>query len=443
MIRSTVALILKHIYHKEVSIALQFPAWEGPVFMSQYLAVCEGTVGLIALNCQLWMAAGLALFLAIPIMWIAFCYTVLRRHVTKDRVRYIRFKPLTRDRIRTRLSMGKGCLGKLVACYLLLLQFTQRGEWQYEPDGNSALWSFLMQEYVGDFWFYALTRLFKKVAMSAVLSLTDGEMSAILAIILQSCDTICILSTRPHISRDVDITECVAAIFNTMAITLLGIPILAPSLAPYSSDLVALCLSVVSVLISLTPVLPGVAQDVLKSLKTVSSVANGAILALFFFVGKKSEQELRERMEQKYMRDVDLEQTSVRLQMMVESPGSMLTRPWKSEPRSFVTKIFRKLGIESAHYQCSFVYLRQAIAFSAEADVSIMYCNGPSISAFEQQSEDRALDSCMQPTHSVNSNILDYLLVSKFHAQYPKRLDNVVSYHHADSYDDDSAEVKY
>jgi hypothetical protein len=406
--------------------------------MSQYLAICEATLGLIALNCELWMAAGLATFLSIPIMWIGFCYYMLRKHILGDRARFIHFKSLSWNRIRSKLSMGQGFLGKIFACYMIFLHFIVRGEWQYEPEGGSPLWSFLMQEYVGDVWFYALTRLFKKVAMSAVLSLTDGMINAILAITLASCDMICVLSLRPYIARHVDIAECVAAIFNTMAIIMLGIPVLAPSLAPYSSDLVAICLMLVSVLVSLAPVLPGIVLDIIELLRNVFRVAGASILNLFYYLAGKSEEELRERMRLKYMQDLDFEQKSVRLQMMLESPQSMLTRPSKVEPKGFVQKIFRKVGVATAEYECPLVYLRQAISFVVGVgvyDVSIMYCDGPSIFTLEQQYEDRALAFCRQPTHSGNSEIVNCLLVSKFHVQDPKLLDACASYHPAGCYD--------
>ena len=433
MIRSTATLIVKHIFHREVAIQLQFPAWEGPVFMVQYLAVCEGTFGLIVLNCEIWVFAGLATFLSIPIMWIAFCYFVLRKHILGDRARFIHFKSLTMNRVSSKLSMGRGCFGKVFACYLIILQFSVRGEWQYKPDSRSEKCSFLFQEYVGNFWFYALTRLFKKVAMSAVLSLTDGIINVILAITLQSCDMICVLSWRPHISRDVDTAECVAAIINTIATIMLGIPVLAPSLAPYSSDFIALCLTMVSVLVSLAPVLQAVARDVIKTLRPLFSVAGHALVSLLVYLVSRSERELRERIVYKYMQDLDLEQKSVRLQMMLESPPSMLTRPSKLEPKGFVQKISSKLGIATAHYVCPLVCLRQAISFVVGVGVygvTILYCDGPSISTLEQQYEDRALALCTQPTHSGNSRILNWLLMSKFHAPDPKLLDTVVSFHH-------------
>ena len=476
MIRSAVQMIVKFVYHRPVPISLQFPAWEGPVLLVQYLALCEGTVGMMALNCTLWMALGVVAFCAIPILLIAISYGVLRKHILRDHLRFVRFKAFSKPLAQANWAMGKGCFGKSVACYVTCIQFKLRGEWEHDPFGGSSIWSFLIEEYVGDFWCYAITRLVKKVAMSAVLGLTDGALNAALAIGVQFCDTICILYTRPHVGRDTDITECFCAIFNLLFFMWIGMPLLFPGLAAYLSDYVALLLSLATALASLSPVLPKVLLDIFGFLSFIMNgsylgAAKEGIIGVVCFMANRSEEEIRERMRRKYVRDLELERKSVRLQMLVERPPHLLTRAQKLEAKGLGQETSRKLGIAVAHYECPLVYVRQAIAFAARAgvyDIMIRHGAGPPISVLDQERgdhEDRVLAFCMgqhprlgalcaarglpdkclticlsQSSICANSRILTHLLVSNFHIEDSKRSGDAISSQVANGYrriDDD------
>ena len=453
MIRAASGLVVTRIYHRELPLTLKFPAWEGPVILVQYLALCESTVSLISLNCSLWLATGLSLFLAFPILLIMLSYTVLRRHILRDHLRFIRFRPFNRTLGQAGLSMGSGCFGKMLACWVTCMQARMRGEWEHDPFGGSALWTFLIGEYVGAFWFYAITRLLKKVVMSAVMGLTDGALNAILCIAVQSVDTACVLISRPHIGRDTDATECLGSIANLLAMIWLGLPVLFPGAQAYFSDVAALFVTLASTLISLVPVLFSVISSligVVTSFMSVFGVAQSGLGALFWFLAERSEEEAREQMRRKFARDLKAEQKAVRFQMMVERPSELLTTPQRIKSRGISQRAARKLGVAIAHYECPMVYVRQAIAFVAQVsvyNVTIQHCSGPPISELEEEDfghdhenrllafcmgqhsrlgalcvarglSDRLLRKCMPPPLSARTGIRDYVLQKNLAASF-------------------------
>ena len=453
MIRAASGLVVTRIYHRELPLTLKFPAWEGPVILVQYLALCESTVSLISLNCSLWLATGLSLFLAFPILLIMLSYTVLRRHILRDHLRFIRFRPFNRTLGQAGLSMGSGCFGKMLACWVTCMQARMRGEWEHDPFGGSALWTFLIGEYVGAFWFYAITRLLKKVVMSAVMGLTDGALNAILCIAVQSVDTACVLISRPHIGRDTDATECLGSIANLLAMIWLGLPVLFPGAQAYFSDVAALFVTLASTLISLVPVLFSVISSligVVTSFMSVFGVAQSGLGALFCFLAERSEEEAREQMRRKFARDLKAEQKAVRFQMMVERPSELLTTPQRIKSRGISQRAARKLGVAIAHYECPMVYVRQAIAFVAQVsvyNVTIQHCSGPPISELEEEDfghdhenrllafcmgqhsrlgalcvarglSDRLLRKCMPPPLSARTGIRDYVLQKNLAASF-------------------------
>jgi len=405
IVRVIVGAAATNVYKKPVPMSLKFPAWEGPVVLVQYLAFCDATVSMIPIKCTWWIVLGAILFTTIPLMVLGFAYFAVRNHIRRENLRFIRYHPFNSETkgklsylVKENASMKKGCFGRLNAWRLTFEQVKMRGEWDHDPSGDSAAWSFLISNYVGHVWIYAITRLVKKVAMSAVMKLTDGALNASLAIAVQLLDTICVLSMRPHIGRDTAITECLSAIADLLLFLWLALPVLHPETSNSLSDSTALLFSLTSTCLAVMPILMLYVSNVVAFLATFNilhllGAAQQFVLELGDVLCGKTGDALQDRLSEKLKNDLELEQKSVRLQIMLERPVKVLTKPHKvtkdEQKRGGV--LSRHLYLSIPHYECPLVYIRQAVAFVAGVTypaVTIQFSHGPPTSTWEENSRE-------------------------------------------------------
>ena len=121
-----------------------------------------------------------------------------------------------------------GFIGKIVNANAIINSYQERGEW--EDDEHSAKWSFLMGDYCGGFWLYSIWLLLKKVLLSAVLNMLEGQANAIGALCVQVLDSGLLLYMRPFVSRQSDVSETIGTVTNLLAYLSISLPLIAPSL---------------------------------------------------------------------------------------------------------------------------------------------------------------------------------------------------------------------
>lgn len=398
VVRMGAGVCVTRIYHRALPITLRFPAWEGPVFLVQYLALCESTVSMMAMSCGWWMALGIALFLLIPILILAFGHTFVRTHLAQQNLRFVQFKSYTFTELKRTWKMGQGCLGKVFACWIIYQTFLLRGEWNFDQFSGSALWSFLLEDYIGGFWFFAITRLLKQIALAAALGLADGALNAGSIIAIYFVDAVCVFWTRPHIQRDAVVIECLCSILNLLAALFLGLPVLFPELGPLFSDYLALFTSLAATFSTMMPVL----LQILARLNYLDflGVAKVGLIQFVCYLGQRAEEEKREHLHRKFMREVNEELKRLQFQLVLETPKNALLKSEeiKISSKSIGRQMSRRLGFSTSHYRCPMVSVRQAIAFVAGTNiykVSILASAGPISSWNQEQYEAHALAFCM------------------------------------------------
>lgn len=64
--------------------------------------------------------------------------------------------PMSRDHMKQSFAMAETRIGKCTACWSVVMRFKERGEWIQDPHSSSALWTFLISEYRGTFWIFAI-----------------------------------------------------------------------------------------------------------------------------------------------------------------------------------------------------------------------------------------------------------------------------------------------
>ena len=251
--------------------------------------------------------------------------------------------------------MATGCLGKCTACWSVLMQMRDRGEWVHDPYSSSALWSFLIQDYRGTFWVYAVWFLMKKLLFTLVLSLTEGSTNAGFALGLQFIDSCIVLMARPHIGRDEDLVECLGAVSNFLACIWLAVPVIFQGMViDLFSEEFAMVLALFSTSFAAVVSLTSPFMAAIKWLGEISNIMNvfgpaaDGIVMFCIHIGVIAEGEMREKMNEKYMRNLKEEEKSVRIQLLLQTHVEDLTDTTKMPAKNFPLFIAEALGF-SAH----------------------------------------------------------------------------------------------
>lgn len=375
------------------------------------MALCEAPTTMIALNCGTWTGLGVTVLLLGPILLAAGSYWRLRSLLEKSDLTFVVFKPLSLKHVRHSFRMARGQAGMCLASYNIISNLKERGEWQYDPFGRAEMWAFLIEEYRGTIWVFAIWKLTKKLVFTCVLALSDGPSNAGLAIMVQSLDTLAVLSSRPHISRDQDIIECLSSILNLLTALWLGTAVILKDLLPaVFQEEFALWLSMSStILAAVMAILP----PIISALEFVSNFAN-----LFDFLGvardgmamlmaqlcMKSERYLTEHLEKKYMRNVEQEKRSVRLQVMFRASMQSINEPVPLPVGGLWQAVAGFLRLGSPQAERKVIYIRQALAFVCDVkatSVEIELKAGPPFSewnlvqgAFRQDEEPGETHDC-------------------------------------------------
>lgn len=188
----------------------------------QYLAICNTATETLALACPEALATGITILLCMPFFLLAAAWIRIKRLVKKGDLEYIKNPRPSFKEARETISKTKGCCGKLVMLKILWNKSHERGDW--EDNEKSVMWAWIASSFVGGFWIFAVWTMTKKLILSAILNLTDGNLNSLLALIVQFSDSALTLITRPHIDRKTDFNECFGAITNLMTYCVVTIP---------------------------------------------------------------------------------------------------------------------------------------------------------------------------------------------------------------------------
>ena len=126
------------------------------------------------------------------------------------------------------VSEAKGT-GKLKTVSHFYTEWRARGEWNSD-NAHARHWGFVLGAMSKLGFIYAFFLLFKRMYISATMEFSDGKPNAVLAVLIQTLDSILLLALRPFNDSQETLTEALSGISNT------GDHILLPNLGGRSSS---------------------------------------------------------------------------------------------------------------------------------------------------------------------------------------------------------------
>jgi len=224
--RRLAVLFFKEVLDRDIPTSLMFPAWEGPIFLAEYMAICDTVMSSIATQCNQGLAFGMSVLILCPMLFLGIAWLKIRRHLKRGGLAYTKNSMPNLRTLYSEVKGTPGFIGKIVNARAIWNSYQERGEW--EDDEKSTKWGFLMGDYCGSFWAFSLWLLVKKLLLTFVLELLTGRANAIGALAIQICDTVLLLWMRPFISRQSDLSECLGCVSNFVAFLAVSMPIIFP-----------------------------------------------------------------------------------------------------------------------------------------------------------------------------------------------------------------------
>ena len=167
---------------------------------------------------------GLMFLMLGPISFLFLAARYVSRHVKTGEMSYEYNETPSWSGLTSAVQKGKGFVGKALLLHAYWLQMQDRGGW--EDTKFMAFWGFLVADYTGTCWIFAMVVLMKKIWMTTILGFFDGTINAVLCLAVQFFDTALVLYMWPHTGRMTAITESIGAITNLLAFTAISLPIL-------------------------------------------------------------------------------------------------------------------------------------------------------------------------------------------------------------------------
>ena len=126
--RILLQLVLAHCFHVEDLTSLAFPMWEGPVFLTQFMALTEALLGLLATGC-VWIVVVSAVLVCLgPVAFIVYAGYALHARKQDGSLQYERSPWPSSADLRARWSSAK-CVGKYWALQDYWSELKKRGGW--------------------------------------------------------------------------------------------------------------------------------------------------------------------------------------------------------------------------------------------------------------------------------------------------------------------------
>jgi len=121
-------LVLAHCFHTAELTALSFPMWEGPVFLTQFMAMSEALLGLLGTGC-VWIVVVSAVLLCLgPVAFIVYAGYALHARKADGSLQYERRPWPSCAEFRARWSSAKW-FGKYWALQDYWAELKTRGAW--------------------------------------------------------------------------------------------------------------------------------------------------------------------------------------------------------------------------------------------------------------------------------------------------------------------------
>jgi len=117
-------------------------AWEGPVFLAQYLAVSEKSIAAASLFCPSGITLGLITLLLGPVAFLILAARKISRHIKDGRMAFNYNATPSWTGLKRAVSKGRGLFGKLLLAHAYWQETQERGSW--DDSESLSHWGFLM-----------------------------------------------------------------------------------------------------------------------------------------------------------------------------------------------------------------------------------------------------------------------------------------------------------
>jgi len=168
LLRSCVTLLIPG---KTDLTELNFPMAEGPVFLVEFLGICDVLTTTFASSCNTWLAVGSALFIMGPGLFLLLLFVRLRTLKRQGALTFAE-NPRSSWRATWRKITSKGYLWLPVLLMDHINEVRSRGSWAAE--GSGRLWLWVLADFTGSAWFYPALQLLRKMYLTTVLAIAGN-----------------------------------------------------------------------------------------------------------------------------------------------------------------------------------------------------------------------------------------------------------------------------
>ena len=431
IIRGATGYFLFGHAHRDLPGILRFPSWEGGVLVIQYLSICKQSAIMMApgFDCQPWFSIGLVILLFGPVLFLITTFKYVRLNLEQDHLRYVLHKWPNMGLLRISWSIQNGmhrkdssdavdenrtavedasiqvkaieaksaegsraCVNAITSCATCVLAIcsatfgrtlatirclmlmSKSGDWEHDPSHPASRWLFLILEYRGQHWIFALWALVKRLSFGLVLTLTDGPINAALSIVIQTIDTFLLLWAQPKNELGSDLAESVTSVCNLILVVILALPIAVEGIFDQEKELqelqgrYAFWVSLFS--ISFAAAMVALAK--LHSVGTFLFFLYDNFADVVSIIGsnlsrtcsRKSSGTPR-KLQAKYRQVVKLEEMTVRLQLNLHQDFTEVNEKHRHQPRTHAEAMVMKAFQSANLYEARTTQLQLAIGLVA------------------------------------------------------------------------------
>ena len=389
--REVAGTVVTSCSHKARPVRLKFPQWEGHLFVIQYLPICNVAMAFISLGltCQPWFAIGISLLLLVPILFLCVSTRCLRSNVRRENLAFIRLVNLNIDMVKISaygICESAWTFGKMA------VNLNERGLWKHDPASKSESWAFFWDEYLGEYCILAGWKLVKCIAYSSVMTLTDRKINAFFAIFIQALDSFLTLRIQPHNERDANLVETSGACFHLLIVVCLSLPVLMPenNTISFLEARVAIALAMLSMSIGIVMTIAPQIYWLVKTAVHLNNVVHfvDVLVEGISVTFSRTKQNLKKQLCLKYVRELQKEEMTVRLQLILHEDWHTFCVRKKIPAATKVGAFAGRFCLSAPMYESNVVYVQQAIALLAEVqlqDVKLELTSGMPHAVFCRQ----------------------------------------------------------
>ena len=134
VLRFLLATFVDEALHKPVPTSFKFPCWEGPVFLTQYLGICDSMFESVATRCSLHMGFGFMVVALVPIMFLGVAFWRVSTHVKAGNMIFEPAEHPGYKEVWEKVKLQSGFFAKFMYLRKVWNDWSIKGEWNDDND---------------------------------------------------------------------------------------------------------------------------------------------------------------------------------------------------------------------------------------------------------------------------------------------------------------------